>query len=100
MCSKTNWYEYGEKSSKYFLNVEKCSKFHTLVSDSGTDINDPFKILAHVRNFYSNLYKCHGMKTEKECLQYLYDVNLPQLSDQDCNSSEGLLTKKGMLRFA
>ena len=34
------------------------------------------------------------MKTEKECLQYLYDLNLPQLSNQDRNSCEGLLTKK------
>ena len=36
--SKANWYEYGAKSSKYFLNLEKCNKakshVRTLVSDS------------------------------------------------------------------
>ena len=26
MLSKSNWYEFGEKSSKYFLNFEKCNK--------------------------------------------------------------------------
>ena len=96
--SRANWYEYREKSSEYFLNLEKRNKakshVRTLVSDSGIKINDPYEILSCMRDFYSNLYKCHGMKTEKECLQYLYDLNRPQLSDQDCNSCEGLLTKK------
>ena len=26
MRSKSNWYEFGEKSSKYFLNLEKRNK--------------------------------------------------------------------------
>ena len=47
-----------------------------------------------MRDFYSNLYKRRGTKTEKECLQYLYDLNLPQLSDQDRKSGEDLVTKK------
>ena len=59
--SKANWYEYGEKSSKYFLNLEKRNKakshVRTLVSSSGIEINDPSEILARVRDFYSNLYK-------------------------------------------
>ena len=61
---------------------------------TGIEINDPSEILARVRDFYSNLYKRCGTKTEKECLQYQYDLNLPQLSDQDRNLCEGLLTKK------
>ena len=96
--SRANWYEYGGKSSKYILNLEKRSKAKshicTLVSDSGIEMNDPSEILARMRDFYSNLYKRHGTKTEKECLQYLYDLNLPQLSDQEGNSCEGLLTRK------
>ena len=48
-------------------------------------------------DFYSNLYKRRGMKTEKECLQYLYDLNLLQLSDQDRKLCEGLLTKRECL---
>ena len=90
MRSRANWYEHGEKSSEYFLNLEKCNKakshVRTLVSDSGIEINDPSKILSCMRDFYSNLYKRRGMETEKECFQYLYDLNLPQLSDQDRNS--------------
>ena len=66
LCSKANWYEYVEKSSKHFFNLEKHNKakshVRTLVSDSGIEINDPSETLARVRNFYSNLYKCCGTK--------------------------------------
>ena len=83
------------------MNLEKRNKakshVRTLVSDSGIKINDPSEILARVRNFYSNLYKRRGTKTEKECLQYLYDLKLPQLSDENHNPCEGLLTKKKCL---
>ena len=68
------------------MNLEKRNKakshVRTLVSDSGIEINDPSELLSNMRDFYSNLYK------------RLYDLNLPQLSDQDHNSCEGLLTKK------
>ena len=96
--SIANWYEHGKNPLNFFFNLEKRNKAKshvgTLVSDSGTEINDHSEILTRMRDFYSNLYKRHGTKTEKECLQYLYDLNLPQLSDQDRNSCEGLLTKK------
>ena len=95
--SRANWFEYWEKSSKYFLNLQKRNKakshVRTLVSDSGIKIDDPFEILAWVRDFF-RLCKRRGTKTEKECLQYLYNLNLPQLSDQNRNSCEGLLAKK------
>ena len=26
LCSKANWYEHGEKSTQYFLNLEKRNK--------------------------------------------------------------------------
>ena len=49
----------------------------------------PSEILACVRDFYSN--KCCGTKTGKECLQYLYDLNLPQLSDHSGGGGGGHL---------
>ena len=45
MRSKLSWYEHGEKSSKYFLNLEKRSKpkshVRSLISGSGIQVNDP-----------------------------------------------------------
>ena len=58
--SRARWHEHGEKSSKYFLNLEKRShvKKHIrklLTNDSIT--TDPFCILSEQKLFYNNLYK-------------------------------------------
>ena len=82
--SKTNWYEHGEKSSKYFLNLEKRNKakshLHKLMTSSDTETHDPVVVMSHIRSFYSSLYKRHSSKNEKECLEYLRGFNLPQIS--------------------
>ena len=58
MRSKSSWYEHGEKSSKYFLNLEKRNKAKshdgTLISESGFQVNDPMEIMCEVKDFYSN----------------------------------------------
>ena len=64
--SKSNWYEQGEKSSKYFLNLEKRdqvkSHIRKLISDSGNVINDSSEILSSIKDFYATLYKCRSTK--------------------------------------
>ena len=96
--SKSNWYEQGEKSSKYFLNLEKCNQIkshtHKLISDSGNVINDPSEILSSIKDFHATLYKRRSTKHERECLEYRHSVNIPKLSEAERNSCEGLLTKK------
>ena len=39
MRSKSNWYEFGEKSSKYFLNLEKRNKAKSHVRTIITENN-------------------------------------------------------------
>ena len=98
MRSKSSWYEHGEKSSKYFLNLEKRNKakshVRSLISESGIQVNDPTEIMSKVRDFYSNLYTRRSTKTEKECLDYLSRFQIPRLSKTDRDSCEGMLTKK------
>ena len=111
MHSKSRWYEHGEKSSKYFLNLEKRNKakshVRSLISESGIQVNDPAEIMSKVRDFYSNLYTRRSTKTEKECLDYLSRLQIPRLSKTDLSrlqiprlsnidrdSCEGMLTKK------
>ena len=58
--SRTAWYEFGEKSSKYFLGLEKRNKSKThlkkLLSDDGvTELTDPKQILRCVRAWVKNL---------------------------------------------
>ena len=96
--SKSNWYEQGEKSSKYFLNLEKRNQVKShickLISDSGNVIDDPSEILSSIKDFYATLYKHKSTKNERECLEYLHSLNVPKLNEAEKNSCEGLLTKK------
>ena len=59
--TKCTWYEMGEKSSKYFLNLEKrrynakvCTK---LINDQDLEITDPKQIMKEYEKFYTKLYK-------------------------------------------
>ena len=57
--SKATWYEKGEKSNKFFLNLETHKKakssVHKVFDDNGVLITDPKKILQEIQNFYSKL---------------------------------------------
>ena len=45
MRSKSNWYEFGEKSSKYFLNLEKRNKTKShvrkIIIQNNSEISEP-----------------------------------------------------------
>ena len=57
--SKCEWYEFGEKSSKFFLNLEKQ---HALISQVRTllcgekELTDKHKINQELKCFYKNLF--------------------------------------------
>ena len=99
--STSNWYEFGEKSSKYFLNLEKRNKaklhVRTIITENNTEISEPQAILLRIKEFYSTLYKRHSTKGEEECLEYLKTLKIPKLSDVKRESCECLLTKKRVL---
>ena len=94
MRSKSNWYEFGEKSSKYFLNLEKRNKAksHVIMTENNSEISEPQAMLSCIKEFYSTLYKRRSTKGEEECLEYLKTLKIPKLSDVECESCEGLLT--------
>ena len=58
--SKTDWYQYGEKSTKYFLNLEKQRAVNGTVRQiihNDNEINNPVEIRNELKNFYENLFK-------------------------------------------
>ena len=77
ICSKSNWYEQGEKSSEYFLNLEKRnqvkSHLRQLISDSGNVINDPSEILCSIKNFMQH-YTSAGVQKMRENALNTYTV--------------------------
>ena len=97
-----DWYEHGEKSSKYFLNLEKRNKAKShirkiVIDDNSNEITDPGDILSYLRNFYSSLYKRQSNKTVNEFLEYFENLNLPRLNDAEKAVCKGTLTEKECL---
>ena len=99
LCSRISWYEHREKSSIYFLNLEKRNKSKSqirkiLSSDNDKEHTIPNEIMNELKAFYSSLYTRRNTKSESECLPYLHTVNNPKLTENERDSCEGRLTKK------
>ena len=98
MRSKTDWYEHGEKSMKYFLNLEKRNKPKShkrkIITADLRETSDPTIIMSNLKIFYGTLYKSRSHKTESECLRYLDSIDTPKLSEDEKNLCEGKLMVK------
>ena len=95
--SKATWYEKGEKSNKFFLNLETHKKAKSSVrkvfDDNGVLITDPKKILQEIQNFYSNLCERDPLSPSEHTLNsFLNNPEMPKLSDTDVQICEGKLT--------
>ena len=91
--SKAQWYEEGEKSSKFFLNLEKKKSVNNtvkLLADvaTGSDISDKNDILEHLHSFYSDLFSRKSQMSEAQCLQFLQNIDIPSLSQEHMNSCD------------
>ena len=58
--ARARWHEHRERSTKYFLNLEKRNHVKKHIKKlviSGAITTDPYQILSEQKNFYYNLYK-------------------------------------------
>ena len=100
--SRTTWYEEGEKSSSYFLKLEKRNKSKSHVrrlildgNDTTTsEETDDLVILRELKSFYSSLYKKRSLKTENDCMEYLKNINTHKVQDNDIGRCKGKITLK------
>ena len=67
--SKSQWYEEGEKASKYFWTLEKSTKAKACIrkinSEEHGETRDPKIIMSELKMFYQNLYRKRSAKTEE-----------------------------------
>ena len=74
--SKAQSYEEDEKSTKYFLFLEKSNKAKTRIrkilrcESSTEELIDPKIIQSETKLFYTKLYENCSQKTEIECLSF------------------------------
>ena len=94
--SKASWHEFGERSSKYFLNLErrnyenKC--ITSLIKENGSSITDPKEILKEQKRFYQFLYSAQNRQVNDPKFQVFFDNDkVEKLNDEQRNNREGLL---------
>ena len=93
--SKATWYEKGEKSNTYFLNLETHKKAKSSVREvfNRVLITDPKKIQQEIHNFYSNLCKQDPLSPSEDRLNSILNYpKIPKLSDNDIGICDGKLT--------
>lgn len=83
--SRTKWYEEGEKSSKYFLNLEKRNFNNKRISmlrlEDNSLITTDQDILKEEKNFYAKLY-------DKKIQNYTSSINFFESSDANYLTQE------------
>ena len=83
MRSKTQWYEEGEKSTKYFFDLEKRNtdkNIKKLISENGNIISNPTEIIKAEQHFYRELYSSWNTSIHSDEAKLFLDQELPQIS--------------------
>ena len=89
--SKCDWYEHGEKSSKFFLNLEKKrgnqNQIRKLIIDE-KEIDGDVEILKKIESFYETLFKSQSFKNVSEIEKFLCGITTPSLNNDQINLCE------------
>ena len=99
--SKARWMEFGEKSNKYFLSLEKCHRSKNSINcfqnKQGILIHNQKKILNKLANYYENLYFDNEQCDENNCYDFVTELNLPTITEEECKECDKPITSKECL---
>ena len=99
--SRTLAYEYGDRPSNYFFNLERGSQakksIYRLKRNNGITIDSKRDILSEINSYYSKLYK--GKSSYVDVSDEIKNVFIPveshiRLNDKLKNTCEGIMTKE------
>ena len=95
--SRANWYEQGEKSNKYFLNLEKSrgnkGTLRKIFTRTQSVSTNPKVIMQELRDFYSGLYQTNRSQCSENSLDtFLKNVSMPNLTEEQREQCEKNLT--------
>ena len=91
-AAKARWYESGEKSNKYFLNINSCREKQKLMSkikNGPREFTGQQQVMEGVREFYEDLYNKKN-STQNPVDETFYD-ECPKLDEQSANLMESEL---------
>ena len=92
--SKYEWYEFGGKSNKFFLTLEKCRATQNIlrkVLSDEREITDLSKINTYIYQFHQHLYNERQNTSEDSICDFLNDLTVPLLTTEQSLSCEGNL---------
>ena len=97
--SRTQWYEEGEKNTRFFLNLEKNniskSNITCLIPPGGENpISDRKVILTELRSFYEKLYTSKGSMDKDTAEKFLYERSLNKLSEEFKDACDRAITNQ------
>ena len=99
--SRARWVEFGEKSSKYFLNLEKRNynnkTIDVLQLDNGNQITDPDRILVEEKLFYENLYSSEILQSNEEASNEFFPGENVRLTEEQKNNTDQNITEHDLL---
>ena len=97
--SKCRWVEKGERPTKYFFNLEKRNYNRKTITELHTDDNEIVKeedkILETIEKFYEDLYRSKITVSQVNFDEFIKDVEIPTLDNDEKNELEGLFTLEG-----
>ena len=90
--SKCEWYKFGEKSSKFFLNLKKqhalLNQVRTLLCDE-KEVTDKHKINQELECFYKNIFTEKSDFQKEDMNAYLSEINIPILTEEQSQTCKG-----------
>ncbi len=80
-------YEQGEKSTQYFLNLEKKNAtkgvIRSLIDENGVEHSESKDILTNIRGFYKTLFTKDSSEDMVSCVNFLNPLLIPILNEND-----------------
>ena len=96
--SKARWCEQGERSTRYFFNLEKRNRsnnYITKLKAENRTLVTPTEILNEEHRYYQNLYTSTCTNPNDTCFDEFFESStLPKLTSQLADTCDGFLTKE------
>ena len=94
--SKCRWVEKGERPTKYFFNLEKRNYNRKTITElrieGETTTNNERQILEAIEKYYNELYASVNNSQENDVDQFIEQLKIPKLTDEDRDTMEGPLS--------
>ena len=96
--SKARWCEHGERSTRYFFNLDKRNRSNNYITKLKAEnraLVTPTEILNEEYKYYQNLYTSTCTDPNDTCFDEFFEsLTLPKLTSQLAGTCDGFLTKE------